>query len=531
MPRGLLIGLLGGGGVLLIVAIIAIVALVLPSIGGGSSSTDEIDVADIGSEPDTSWKFDWVGDNDDEFLGSSPNIASAGDDQAFLWSTFDYSSYADTQGNSEGWYEGYDEDYDSGYSAGETYNTDYEVWLYDPYTTYETVPEVEDYFPAGAYDNYDDYVGFNDGFWDAYGESGYGANQKVRPEDPDYTPTLTLLNVLNGEEVWTIDLSDAIDDVDAESAFNVLDIEDTDRAVVVASTTDGYRLVSIDKGNGEVVSEFESDTPVNVIPYDGDVVLIVADDDFEDSTMARYAVDALDDDPKWDADLDGDPYTFDLLEDFVVTYGDDEGEVIDLATGKNADFGDDIDDSTSYTFAGTQLVRIESKDEGSSYELEGWSTSDDSTWKDSVDAEAYWTNDDAIFIAENSDSGYSDLQRLNLATGEEQWEDAYDDDFDQLLGVQGNSVLLSEGDRIVVVDLGSGEERYSQKVGSDSPRVFRGSNAFYAYTGDELAAYSYNEKGDIWTLDVDDDEGVVVLGKHLSLVDYDKRTVNGLEAG
>jgi hypothetical protein len=528
--KGLLIGLIGGG-VLLLVAIIAVVALVLPSIGAGSSTGDAAAVADIGSEPDTSWKFDWVGDNDDEFLGGSPNYASAGDDQAFIWSSFDYSAYAETQGNSEGWYEGYDQDYEDGFMEGAAYNLDYQIWYDDPTTTYETVPEMEDYFPAGAYDNYEDYVGFNDGFYDAYNEVGYGSSQKVKPEDPDYTPNLTLLNVVNGEEAWTIDLSEAIDDVDYSSSFDVYDVPGTTRAVVRASTTDGDRLVTIDKGNGEVVSEFESDTAIDdVITYGGDVIVAVSDEDGEDSTIGRYAVDALDDDPKWDADVDGFLGMY-PLQDFLMTLGGDgEGEILDLATGEGADFGDDIDQSTYYDFAGSQLVRLESDDEGSSYELEGWSTSDDSTWKDSVEAEAYWIDDEAIFVAESTDDGFSDLQRLNLSNGEELWEDAYDDDFDSLLGVQGNSVLLTEGNRIVVVDLGSGEERYSQKVSDDSPNVYEGTSSFYAVTYEELAAFSYNEKGDIWTLDLDDDESIVTLGKHLVLFDLGNGTVHGLEA-
>ena len=48
------------------------------------------------------------------------------------------------------------------------------------------------------------------------------------------------------------------------------------------------------------------------------------------------------------------------------------------------------------------------------------------------------------------------------------------------------------------------------------------------YTGDELAAYSYGEKGDVWTLDIDESEGIVKVGNHLALLDYDKGTLNGL---
>jgi len=119
------------------------------------------------------------------------------------------------------------------------------------------------------------------------------------------------------------------------------------------------------------------------------------------------------------------------------------------------------------------------------------------------------------------------LQRIDPSNGSEKWGDTYDDEFDYVIGVQGSSILLASGTKIIVLDAGNGEEKFSQKAG-DFYGAYEGANQYYVYTGDELAAYSYGEKGDVWTLDIDESEGIVKVGNHLALLDYDKGTLNGL---
>jgi len=523
VSKGLLIGLIAGGAALVVVAIIAVIALVLPGILGGGS-TDQTDVADIGDEPDTTWKYDWVGDNDQDFLESSPSVVSVGDSSALVWADFDYDAYASSQGNSEGWYEGYDEQYSDGYAAGLEFLEAYDAWWDDETYTLD-LPDEEDYFPAGAYDDYEEWLGFQDGFYDARYEQGEGYSQQEKPVDPDYSPSITLINAASGDEEWTVDLTDAIDGADFQSSISAFDIEDSNAVLVVASVIDKdtvkYTAATLDKGNGDVISTLEADGPISAYGFGGDVILGSTNEDGDETTFGRYSVGNLEDDPKWDATVDGYAVLY-SYNDFVVAYSEDESLVVNANTGEDAEWGDDIDDEVGYRFAGDQLLRIEDD------EIEGYGTNGDSTWK-SVDAEGYFIGDGMLLTFEEDGDAYSGLQRIDPSNGSEKWGDTYDDEFDYVVGVQGSNILLVSGTKIIVIDAGNGEEKLSQKAG-DVYTVYEGANQYYAYTGDELAAYSYGEKGDVWTLDLDDSEGITVVGKQFVLIDYDKGTLNGLGA-
>jgi len=524
MSKGLLIGLIAGGAALVIIAIIAVIALVLPSILGGGS-TDKTDVADIAAEPDTTWKYDWVGDNDQDFLDSTPSVVSVGDDQALVWAKFDYSAYSSSQGDSEGWYEGYDEQYADGYEAGLEYLAAKEAYYNDtpPYTV--EYPDQESYFPEGAYDDYEEWLGFQDGFYDGAYEQGEGNSQKEKPVDPDYSPSISLINAANGDEEWTVDLTKAIDGADFQSSISAFDIADSNAVLVVATVIgekkSTYTAVTLDKGNGDVISTLESDGPINAFGFGGDVIIGTSDEDGEETTFGRYSVGDLEDDPKWDAKVDG-YATLYSFNDFVVAFSDEESVVVSANSGEEAEWGDDIDDEVGYRFAGDQLLRVEDG------EIEGYSTNGESTWK-SVDAEGSFVGDGILLTFEEDGDAYSGLQRIDPSNGSEKWGDTYDDEFDYVAGVQGNNILLVSGTKIIVLDAGSGEEKFSQKAG-DVYSVYEGANQYYVYTGDELAAYSYGEKGDVWTFDLDESEGIAVVGQHLVLVDNDKGTLNGLGA-
>lgn len=526
VSKGLLIGLIAGGAALIVVAIIAVVALVLPALLGGGS-TDQVDVADIADEPDTTWKYDWVGDNDQDYLDSSPSVVSVGEDKALVWADFDYDSYSNSQGNSAGWYEGYDQQYEDGYAAGLEYEEAYDAW-WDDYSGDVEYPEEEDYFPTGAYNDYDEWLGFQDGFYDARYDQGEGYSQKEKPVDPDYSPSITLINTTNGDDEWTVDLTDAIDGADFQSTISAFDIEDSNAVLVVASIIDDdkytYTAVTLNKSNGDVISTLEADGAVDAFGFGGDVIIAATDEDGEETTIGRYGVGDLEDDPKWDTKIDGYAVLY-PYGDFVLAYSSDEEEavVIDANSGEDAKWGDDIDNEVGYSFLGSQLLRFEDN------EVEGYNTNGDSVWDDAVDAEYYFAQDGVLLVAEEDGDAYSGLQRINPSNGSEQWGDTYDDEFDYVIGVQGSSILLASGTKIIVLDAGSGEEKFSQKAG-DFYGAYEGANQYYVYTGDELAAYSYNEKGDVWTLDLDDSEGITVVGKRLVLLDYDKGTLNGLGA-
>jgi hypothetical protein len=521
-PKGLVIGLIAGGAVLLVVAIVAVIALVLYGFSGRSAVTAST-VVDINAAPVETWNYDFVGSADKTYIGTEPSVVAVGSDKALVWSSFDYSSFLADQGNSEGWYSGYDADYSDGYAAGEQYSTDYQIWYDDPTTTSDTMPDSSDYFTSDA-------LGFSDGFSDAQDGNGEGYSQKVKPAEPDYTPSLALVNVTNGDVIWNVDLSDAIDGVDYTSSIEAYDIDGSNAIVVQASIADGdtttYVIAALSTSTGEVISSANYDVYSSVAAVGGDVIVATTAVDGSDATVGRYSVDALDDNPKWEADTDA--VNFITVENnYIFVTMQDSGEVLHASDGKEADFGDDLD-TASYYFIGNQLVREESTDRG--YQIEGYGLDGDPTWKDTVDADMTWLSNGVILTADaNSDGGFSGLMRIDPSNGSEQWDDTYDQDFDGVAGVVGNSVILISGKDAHILDLGNGQEKLRQRVG-ELNNFFLGDGQYYVVSGQKLTAYSYGDKGSVWKFTIDDTESVTQIGRQLAVVNSDKGKLYGLAA-
>ena len=527
MSKGLLIGLIAGGAALVVVAIIAVVALVLPSLlgGGGSNASTVIDIT---SEPEQTWDYDITGGNDEEFVDAYSTLSYAptvGDNQVLITPSFDDSNY--TEGDAD-WYEGYDDDYSDGYAAGEEYEDAYDAWLSDYTQGYDTLPEEDDYIS-------DDSQGFSDGFYDATNYYDFGDNALEEPIDPDFTPSLALLDLGSGKEVWNVDLSDVFEDISFDSYVTASDIEGSNAVLVSFSTlNDDDEYVSVvatlNKANGEVISSVSDERTFRIGAYQGDVILGVSNKDGDEVTVGRYSVDALDEDPKWefDADLGGSSAPY-VSGDYVFVESDKGGVTIDARNGEEAKFGDDLDEA-SYFFLGGQLVRVESTDDG--YEIDGYNLDGKSVWDDSIEAEWYTVADgDTLFVAEYNDT-YSELMRINPSNGTEAWGDTYGEDFSSFSGVVGGNVVLRSEDYedVLLVDLNSGEEKVTEGV-DESSGIVLGENQFYEVKSDELIAYGYDGEGDRWKFDVDEDsEYVSQLGRHLVVIDTDKFTVNGLAA-
>lgn len=530
---GLLLGLIAGGAALVLVAVVAVIALLLPGILRGGSGDNPPDVADIAAEPEATWTFDWVGDADEQFLDDDPEIAAVGDKQALVWASFDSYAYSDSQGNVAGWYEGYDEQYDDGYAAGLEYEKAYSAWLDD--TTFSTAfPVDEDFYPEGAYGNFEEWLGFDDGFWDARLGEDDGYSKKEKPVAPDYTPTITLLDTATGDAVWTVDLADAIDGVDYTSTFYAFDVEGSDAVAVSTTTTVGdttaYSVVALAKSNGQVISKLESDGPTGVEAFGGDIIVTSSDKGGEDTSVARFAVDGLDGDPKWQADGPDSSYgasVFALGSEFLEVIGDDEGVILFGSTGRNAEFGSDVDFSTTYEYAGGQLVRSERSDD--STKVEGWSSDDDSTWTGSVTADYAQIVDGTIFTADAEGDGYSGLVAINPSDGEPLWSEAWDGEFDGVYGVRDGKVLVVSRTKLIILDAGNGVALFSQKLG-DVSGFYEGVDGYYVASDETLVAYGYGAKGSVWSFDVDDDQDIIAIGRSLGLVDHDKGTLRGLAA-
>ena len=528
--RGLRFRLMVGGVLVLILAVVVVVAIVIPALSRGSA--DAADVVDITSEPETTWKYDWAGDNNAEFLDDAPDVTPVGDDQALVWPAFDLAAYTDAIGTDLGWYEGYDQQYDEGYAAGLEFRKADDAYHNDTFP-YSVPPAHEsDFFPEGVYGNYDEFLGFQDGFTDAAEGLGAGANKREKPVDPGFVPAVTLLNAKTGEALWTVDLSAELPDIDFLSVISAYDVEGSNAIALVVAYINkpdgGSSLITLDKGNGDTLSTVSADGQISVAPFEGDLIVTVADAVGGSATIGRYAVDRVDRKPRWSGEFEETPF---LIADngFVIAYGEDSGAVFDGADGKKAAWGDDISFSIYYQFLGDQIIRRENSADGSFTKIEGWSVDGVSTWPKPVAAESLTVFDGSIFTMQAKGSGFENLQRVSASDGKELWQDMYAGSFDNFLGVSGDSLLLSRGSAVVVLDLQTGKERMVQSVG-DFLDVFEGDSLYYVPAGDELAAYRYSDEGAVWSMPLDDGQSITTLGTHLVLVDADTSTIFGLAA-
>lgn len=525
-PKGLIIGVIAGGAGLFIIGILSIVLLVLPSVLGGGHGGSA--VADISSEPVTTWKYDWLGDASAEYVESTPSITDVGNDRVLISATFDTYAYSGSDSGSSTWYEGYDADYEDGYTAGQAYETALNAYLENFAGVY---PEIESYFPDGAYDDYAANTGFNDGFYDSYLGEEFGAGAAVEPVDPGFTPVITMLNVASGEELWSLKLADFVDNADYSTRYTSSDVVGTDALLVTAFTTSGTSyaatVTTLDKRTGEVISQFDGEGSVSASSVGSDVIIYSSDAAGQNATVARYPLAGLTGKPLWQTDVDGSGAQ-PIGQDFLYVYGleDGQSEVLDAATGTKLPWGDD---GASYLFAGGQLLRADYNAEKSTTEIQGWSATGEPTWKRPITADSVRVIGEAVFTADERSGGLDNLVRINPATGEKTWAEAYGDTFDGIVGLQGSTLLLADGEKVVVVDANTGAAKFGQKVSSIGS-VFEGSSQYYVVASDEFLAYSYGDKGEVWSYGLADNESVIVAGSRFALINFDKGTLEGLTA-
>src|SRR5690606_26228859 len=112
------------------------------------------------------------------------------------------------------------------------------------------------------------------------------------------------------------------------------------------------------------------------------------------------------------------------------------------------------------------LLRIESDEDREEFEIEGYSIdTGKSVWDDAVETEWYSAVDGLLLIGDETSDGYDNIQRLNIATGEPMWDDEFGDEIVGIGGVMGDRIVAANPkDRIVVIDAGNGEEKFTQKL-------------------------------------------------------------------
>lgn len=517
-----MVGLAATAAVVVLALVVAVVVFVIPALRP-SVPTDSTNVTDISSEPHTTWTYDWAADG--EFLNDTPVIVSVGAGQALVWAQFDYSAFLESQGESAGWYPGYDTSYNAGFDSGTEYGRAVEAYNNDKYPYTVPAPDIHVFLPASSDD------GYRDGFGDASTGADRGTSQKKQPDPPNFTPTVALVSAADGDELWSVDLSSIVDGVDYTSTYTAHNVPGSNAVAIVLAIPTGesarYVLVALDRNTGELLSELDSDGPIDVAALGGDIVAAAVDSAGTTTTVARYAVGDLGGKPKWKAQVDGAAFVY-PAEGSIVAFSDDRGEALDGETGAKRAWGKDADFETTYRTVGGALVRVQGSKKGGSYDIQGWGQDGKPTWKHAIHTDFYEIRDDALFTASSSGSAYSTLQRIDPASGTPMWTKAYAKPFDGVLGIEGSRLLLASGTKVIVVDAGTGAAQFSQKVG-EFYNMYFGSALYYVPSTHALTAYNYDKTGPAWSFDLAEGQTITTIGTHLVVVDADSGTVRGLE--
>lgn len=515
--------------VAVVVAAVLVLAaiLVIPRLFG-PSLVDSVDVVDIPNEPTESWTFDWMRDNDREFVNAAPETLPIGDARALVWARFDYPGFLEASGAS-GWFPGYDEQYDLGYDAGKIYAADVDSYNADTYPYTIPTPHESDYFPPGAYDNFIEYRGFHDGFGDAKATSPAGTSRREAPAEPKFTPLVSAVDSTNGTAVWTVNLADVVDGVDYSSWFYGLDIVGSNAVALFISTYSGaaptYSVLTLDRSTGSVLSQLQTDGEATGVALDGDLVLTFADADGESSRVARYSPDDLAHDPKWVTEVEA-YATVTAAQGFVMVQGVEHGTVLNGDRGSKAGWGQDITLTTGYVFVGSQLLRVEASGVDGSYTVQGWTTKGTTSWNEPITVSYFDLVDTGLFSSATADGGYSQLQRVDPATGAGLWKSSSSETFDAVLGVQGATLLLGHGNEVIAVDLTSGKKKFTEITGPVTT-IYEGAALYYVPAEGGLSAHRYDKQGEVWSIDLGAGTAIVVGGR-LALVNADEGTISGL---
>jgi len=291
--------------------------------------------------------------------------------------------------------------------------------------------------------------------------------------------------------------------------------------------TTSYSVVTLSKTDGSLVSELSSDGAVGILAFEGDLIVSASQAD-DDTSVSRFTVADLVADPVWQTvgpQSSSGATVSRLGTGYLEVLGDEEGVVLVGATGAKAEFGEDVDVSIDYSYAGEHLVRIDRSSDAT--RIDGWTTSGDSAWRETVVADYARVVDGVLLTATADGDAYARLMALDPSSGTALWPAAAKGDFDSVYGVRDGSLLVVSEGRLTVLDVGSGTARFTQKLG-EIAGFHEGADSYYVATADALAAYDYGSKGALWRLDLADDEAVIAVGRTLGLVEGDAGILRGL---
>ncbi|GAA1810200.1 outer membrane protein assembly factor BamB family protein [Nesterenkonia flava] len=536
--------LLGAGAVVVVVALVVTAAVVVPRMLGGSSSENAFAIADLSEDMERDWEFDFaLGDSGYEY--AAPSVWSVGEDEAVVMTRLE--SLGGLAGEVDSsWYAGIEADYQAGWDA-------YDEWqATDPGFS---SPGSE--WWAENQEGLTDSYGYNQGWSDnQYGS--FGDNLPEEPDLPSSQPTLTKLNLRNGEAQWEINLEDALEGFHAPThglyggmaGF----VTGEQNAVILRWGGDDvdennnrtYHLAAVSTDSGEVLSQAAVDFYPELYAYSEGVVLMrqssyPGESEPDSRSVAEYRNAASLDEAAWVSELE--------LEGFgdgvILTDGPD-GDILRL-TGWSGNSGSDAENYYISLEDGAELEEfarlgqrwivtvdgeyVEVSSRGDGIELLGVDAALDETWDDVVEARSYTVVHDALYIADGS-GDRRDVMRINPATGDEMWDRTARESFSYIHEASdGDYVYLIGDDALTVLDAADGAEVFSLGRLEGTPRVHPGDSRLYTVSDREITAYEWNGERDWrWRYGGSEEgETVIRAGQHLLLVDAERQTLYGLD--
>lgn len=531
--KGLLIGAVA-------FAVVAAVGVTLAVVLSGDSSTSTVTtrrVDELATKPTLTWTVDLVEGDESEFIAPAHPVA-VGDDRALVWPVFDYSSWDISQHETSGWYKDFDAHYDLGFAAGTAYAEaeDAADRAYEEGRSADNEsPDIEDFWPAGfsaKWDDFDpDYAGFYSGFEDgAYGNDE-GTSRVPAPQEVDFSPSLTLLDLTDGSEVWTIDLVSV--DPEVDHSWYITAVSPDDGATIAVSMEPSWTgerddrtttIATLDGSDGSVVSTTTIDSSAWFHSIDGALLMVAENGDAH--VISRLSPTALEADPQWETEVGDQTYPVDFAPGLVRMSAEDSDEVLSLVDGSTVWEGDLV------LPLGSSALTLELDERSSTYSLDVTTAEGDGVWDAPLEVAMAWSVDGHVFTADSHEGlAYQTIQRIDPATGEDMWEEPAQD-IVSILGVNKNSVVAAEHDRLVVLDLRTGEKTlsYQAKDFTFWGTAWIGTDYVYVSGGNGLKGLPLDEDGKQWTFEAPVGTSVYALGRHLVVLDAETGAISGLGA-
>lgn len=497
-------------------------------------------VLDIATKPTETWTVEMGAGADTEFLLAGYPVP-VGDHQALVWADFDFYSWESEQADSEGWYDDFDAHYDLGFAAGTTYDEAYaaaEAAYADDWTADIAWPDYEDFWPdelSGEWSDEDpDYEGFYLGFDDAlYGEEG--TSRIPAPDPVDFVPSVALVDVADGTQVWTVDLTTIEPDADHTWWVDAVSSDDGATIFVAAyslqADDDAHAttIAALDAVDGSVLSTTSIDDLTTMRAVEGALLLMGdSDGDDEDGVVRRMDSADLDGDALWEYTYTGEPSISSFAAGQVRIADAESTVVLSLADGTTVWAGD------AAMSLGATVLTFERDKDSETASIEAETVSGESLWEESVEVATAWPLDGYLFAAATSADDdttrtYGEIQRLDPATGEELWDTPLKK-VSNIFGVADGTVVAISDGRLVLLDVQTGEEKshHTLKGADGMEMVWIGTDNVYVQAGPSLLAYSLGEDGKQWTYAIPDVAYVFQVGQHLLVSDFEAGTLSGL---